>query len=668
MKKTTFYQSRLIIYGVVSSIVLFNVYRYVLEASLGMDSWRTGDWLINYQGGFVRRGFIGEIIYLISWNRLTTIWIVITFQCFIYLLLVYFLLKLFFAKAIELFWLLLLFSPAYIILFPFYDELGGFRKELIIFLAFVFLMLALYEIKINKKWLALSLFTYGVAVFSHEMASLCLFFYAWALYDGINRTTVSSEKLTLKVYLALFSIVAISGLTLSIFIAGTSENVAKICKSLTNNGIDPRMCMGSIIWLGYDANFGFIEVLTKLRTRAYLLIYSVLFGLAIFPIFLTNWWRTRKVALFIGFISLLPLYFVAADWGRWIYIYISLVFMVMLLSRFHGKIEVKNVTLSSVVFYSCFWSIPHIQGWPYRVIETYAGSGPGLGIIDFGFEFIPKEIKNSPLKDPLWKQLEIHYSNIKFLPLEVSSLKQNIFMTYAFKNDLKTNSNFIFPNLNSTLIAANKENQFEIISQNFPAKTFYLIDKKTAIIALSFLNFDKHALAIIDGFFVLLPNWKICKECLAIPSTKDLTFLFPKIINGSPILFSEKEYGKSFYLLDGWSWAENWGTWTDRRTARLVLPIPKGSEKIQFNFRSFGSSQDAPKKLQIDLGGLIIKDFLITKPAQNEVILTIPDELKNLQVLTIIFIFSNLRSPKELGISIDERLLGIGLESAIFYY
>ena len=53
---------------------------------------------------------------------------------------------------------------------------------------------------------------------------------------------------------------------------------------------------------------------------------------------------------------------------------------------------------------------------------------------------------------------------------------------------------------------------------------------------------------------------------------------------------------------------------------------------------------------------------------KNEVILTIPDELKNLQVLTIIFIFSNLRSPKELGISIDERLLGIGLESAIFYY
>ena len=30
------------------------------------DSWTIGEWLINYQGGFVRRGFLGEGIYLLS--------------------------------------------------------------------------------------------------------------------------------------------------------------------------------------------------------------------------------------------------------------------------------------------------------------------------------------------------------------------------------------------------------------------------------------------------------------------------------------------------------------------------------------------------------------------------------------------------------------------------
>ena len=30
------------------------------------DSWTIGEWLINYQGGFVRRGFLGEGIYFLS--------------------------------------------------------------------------------------------------------------------------------------------------------------------------------------------------------------------------------------------------------------------------------------------------------------------------------------------------------------------------------------------------------------------------------------------------------------------------------------------------------------------------------------------------------------------------------------------------------------------------
>ncbi|MGC8529497.1 MAG: hypothetical protein ACP5OP_04775, partial [Leptospirillia bacterium] len=35
------------------------------------EGFNIGDWLINYQGGFVRRGLIGEILYHLS--RLTTV-------------------------------------------------------------------------------------------------------------------------------------------------------------------------------------------------------------------------------------------------------------------------------------------------------------------------------------------------------------------------------------------------------------------------------------------------------------------------------------------------------------------------------------------------------------------------------------------------------------------
>ena len=42
-------------------IIIFNFYYFVTEQSLNQYA----DWLINYQGGFVRRGLIGEIFYQI---------------------------------------------------------------------------------------------------------------------------------------------------------------------------------------------------------------------------------------------------------------------------------------------------------------------------------------------------------------------------------------------------------------------------------------------------------------------------------------------------------------------------------------------------------------------------------------------------------------------------
>ena len=38
----------------------------LFDNAIQLDSWQYGEWLINYQSGFVRRGIIGEIIYFFS--------------------------------------------------------------------------------------------------------------------------------------------------------------------------------------------------------------------------------------------------------------------------------------------------------------------------------------------------------------------------------------------------------------------------------------------------------------------------------------------------------------------------------------------------------------------------------------------------------------------------
>ena len=48
-------------------------------------SWRVGDWLINYQGGMVRRGLLGELIYnLANITHLNPGYYAIIFQLLFY--------------------------------------------------------------------------------------------------------------------------------------------------------------------------------------------------------------------------------------------------------------------------------------------------------------------------------------------------------------------------------------------------------------------------------------------------------------------------------------------------------------------------------------------------------------------------------------------------------
>ena len=53
----------LLIFFVLLSI--FSIFR-LIDNAMQLDSWQYGEWLINYQSGFVRRGLIGEFLYLLS--------------------------------------------------------------------------------------------------------------------------------------------------------------------------------------------------------------------------------------------------------------------------------------------------------------------------------------------------------------------------------------------------------------------------------------------------------------------------------------------------------------------------------------------------------------------------------------------------------------------------
>ena len=127
-----------------ASIFLFN------KHTVGNDS-TMSEWLINYQGGFTRRGLIGEIAFKLALIFESKIrFVVFLFQIFFYL--IFLILTFNFIKKIELNFLLrlALYSPIFL-LFPIGEIESLVRKETVIFILFI-IFLYLSSNKYHEKY------------------------------------------------------------------------------------------------------------------------------------------------------------------------------------------------------------------------------------------------------------------------------------------------------------------------------------------------------------------------------------------------------------------------------------------------------------------------------------------------------------------------------------
>ena len=127
------------------TVLFFAIIWLYLKHSVGNDS-TISEWIINYQGGFVRRGLLGEI----AW-QLNEIFFVEprVFFSFLFLIIYFFQIILFFnlfKKFIvsRVFFIFIFFSPS-LLLFHIYNPDLFFLKDAIIKLVFLLHAFILYE-------------------------------------------------------------------------------------------------------------------------------------------------------------------------------------------------------------------------------------------------------------------------------------------------------------------------------------------------------------------------------------------------------------------------------------------------------------------------------------------------------------------------------------------
>ena len=316
------------------------------DHAASLATFEYGEWLINYQYGFVRRGLVGEIIYLFSIifnnNIQITFFIIISFICLIYYFLNYYFIK---DIKFNFVYFLIIFSPLFYLFFVVISKIG-IRKEIILYIFYLLYLLHLSSknFKLKKNWKFI--FAFPLLLFNHESAFFYLPYIILPLLFLIEKKDLKNLVFQIFTLIVLSSFIMI----LLYFNKGTLAHTINICLSLGNYA--PTKCdwWGPIAALRLDLlkniegkSLSFFYLSANYKTWLGFLFY-IFYGFISFFIYLrfvnVNYNNSidGKKLFFLVYPAILgfslPLFHIAEDWSRWFSIHFHLLaFLIFFLQR-----------------------------------------------------------------------------------------------------------------------------------------------------------------------------------------------------------------------------------------------------------------------------------------------------------------------------------------------
>ena len=343
-------------------VTCFNVFQFFSEKA----NFQYSDWLINYQAGFIRRGFIGEIFFKIS-NlfkfRLDVLMLFFVFTLYItFYYNFYKIIKKINFKIID--WFIIL-SPISFFYTAFEQKASG-RKD-IIFLSLFSLFIVLikrvppkFQVYLMVLFTTITSLTHSGLIFYNIYFLVLFICFNYRL--GIKKTIVLSVPFILSTLVILFLISSNS--TISEF------ELDKLCKSIIE--YLPNCGQGDYIstltW-GLQNNIEGNRHLWFSLNYVIFYLFSFIFCLGA----LLHASNKSKIygfnffyVIFSCFISTLPLYIIGADYGRYLHIsYISsiLIYYFLLSERIFARKSYfinfnKIIIIPILVIYSFTFTVP----------------------------------------------------------------------------------------------------------------------------------------------------------------------------------------------------------------------------------------------------------------------------------------------------------------------
>ena len=343
----------------VFALIFFGVFFLYSKHDVGNDS-SISDWLINYEGGFVRRGLIGELMtnfsIMLSLKLRDTILIFqLLFFTSYYFLIILFCKNLLQNRLI----ILAIFSPIFI-LYPVAEIEALGRKELIIFL--IFLSYLLTDIKNFKVQIIYKVILFPISILTWE--PVFIFFSFVFLIDLFVFQIRNFDK---KFFYLIASYLISIFLVILIYLNPFSQENHNVMRDFLNNEFG-EICYMSCDFVGQQSSNSFSELYQTFLVKfkfTYALRYLIIILIGFFPLYLLSTYSKinhKKQILIISkcknlffpfLLAFLPstvLYLVMYDWARVVHISYSfslLTFLYLIKENFI-EFSKQNVQLNYI--------------------------------------------------------------------------------------------------------------------------------------------------------------------------------------------------------------------------------------------------------------------------------------------------------------------------------
>ena len=367
----------------VFALIFFGVFFLYSKHDVGNDS-SISDWLINYEGGFVRRGLIGELItnfsIMLSLKLRDTILIFqLLFFTSYYFLIILFCKNLLQNRLI----ILAIFSPIFI-LYPVAEIEALGRKELIIF--FIFLSYLLTDIKNFKVQIIYKVILFPISILTWE--PVFIFFSFVFLIDLFVFQIRNFDK---KFFYLIASYLISIFLVILIYLNPFSQENHNVMRDFLNNEFG-EICYMSCDFVGQQSANSFSELYQTFLVKfkfTYALRYLIIILIGFFPLYLLSTYSKinhKKQILIISkfknlffpfLLAFLPstvLYLVMYDWARVVHISYSfslLTFLYLIKENFiefsKQNVQLNYISkLSKKIFILVFFLFAF--GWNPKVV------------------------------------------------------------------------------------------------------------------------------------------------------------------------------------------------------------------------------------------------------------------------------------------------------------